>query len=75
MQDVQPVCYDMKFLNNHHLDKAFEATVEVIEEAIINAMVAAKSMTTIKPAGYTRDAIDHEKLVKVMSKYGRIQSK
>ncbi|MBT7950482.1 MAG: P1 family peptidase [Gammaproteobacteria bacterium] len=75
MQDVQPVCYDMKFLNNHHLDKAFEATVEVIEEAIINAMIAAKSMTTIKPAGYTLDAIDHEKLVKVMSKYGRIQSK
>ena len=63
------------YWKNHHLDKAFKATVEVIEEAIINAMIAAKSMTTIKPAGYTLDAIDHEKLVKVMTKYGRIQSK
>ena len=72
MQDLQPGDYNMDFINNHHLDIVFEAAVQSIEEAIINAMIAANSMTTVKPPGYTLDAIDHDILKDIMREYGRL---
>jgi D-aminopeptidase len=51
------------------LDPLFLATVEATEEAIINALVAAQTMTG--QSGHTAHAIDHDQLVKVMKKYGR----
>ena len=55
-----------------HLDIIFEATAQAIEEAIINAMIAAQSMTTVKPPGYTLEAIDHDRLKQLMRHYGRL---
>ena len=43
-----------------------------IEEAIVNAMIAAESMTTVKPEGYTIEAIDHDRLKQIMSRYNRL---
>jgi D-aminopeptidase len=45
-----------------HLDGFYLAAVEAVEEAVINAMVAAEDAPTIKPPGGICRAIDIEKL-------------
>ena len=72
MSAPQPRSYQLTFINEHHLDLVYEATVQAIEEAIINAMIAAESMTTVKPAGLVLEAIDHERLRSIMREYGRL---
>jgi len=49
----------------------FEATVQVVEEAIINAMIAAETMEGIN--GNTSYAIPHDVLVETLQKYNRIK--
>lgn len=58
------------FLPNDLINPLFEATVQAVEEAIINAMVAAETMEGIN--GNKSYAIPHESLVKVLKKYNRI---
>jgi D-aminopeptidase len=43
--------------------------VQAIEEAMVNAMIAAESMTTVKPEGYTLEAIDHGRLKQIMKQH------
>ncbi len=71
----QPAIHAMDAVDNHYLDDIFRAVVRAVEEAIINAMVAAESMTTVKPAGYTVDAIDHDRLRAIMKQYNRLEEK
>lgn len=52
-----------------HLNPVFKATVEATEEAIINALVAARDMTGIN--GNTFYGIPHEQLKQVIKKYNR----
>lgn len=55
------------------MDPLFTATVEATEEAIINAMVAAETMTG---ANYWRShAIPHDQLKAVLRKHGRLIEK
>ena len=61
-----------EFLNGEVLDSLYLATVESVEEAVVNAMVAADSMTTEKPAGRVCHAIEHGELCAVMHRYGRV---
>jgi D-aminopeptidase len=61
----------LSFVPNDQLDGLFEATVLAVEESIINAMVAARTMTGID--GNTLVAIDHERLKKILSRYNRIE--
>ena len=56
---------------NDLLMPVFEATVQVVEEAIINAMIAAETMEGIN--GNTSYAIPHEVLVETLKKYNRIK--
>jgi L-aminopeptidase/D-esterase-like protein len=56
-------------LRDDRIDPLYEATVQATEEAIINAMLAAKTMTG---ADYLRvPALPHERLKAVLQKYGR----
>ena len=57
-------------LPNDDIDPLFDATVEATEEAIINAMVAAKTMTGIN--GNTIPAMPHDQLRAILKKYGRL---
>ena len=57
-------------LPNDKLDPVFAATVQATEEAIINAMVAAKTMTGIENHKVT--AIPHDQLRAVLKKYNRL---
>ncbi|HWN98752.1 MAG TPA: P1 family peptidase [Blastocatellia bacterium] len=57
-------------LPNDLLNPVFEATVQATEEAIINALVAAETMTGAD--GHKVIAIPHERLKQVMKKYSRL---
>lgn len=52
--------FDM--INDECLDPIYMAATESIEEAVVNALVAAEDMTTLKPAGLTCKAIDTARL-------------
>jgi D-aminopeptidase len=69
--EEQPYGFKCEWLNEAHLDAIYGPTVDAIEEAILNAMIAAESVPTIKPPGRMLRAIDHEELIAVMRKYGR----
>jgi D-aminopeptidase len=61
---------DVKMLPNDSLDPVFAAVVQATEEAIVNSMIAADSMTGIE--GHHVTALDHEKLRAVLKKYNRL---
>src|SRR5215469_14092520 len=61
---------DLKMLPNDKMNPVFEATVEATEESIINAMVAATSMTGID--NHHVSALPHDKLRAVLKKYNRL---
>jgi L-aminopeptidase/D-esterase-like protein len=60
---------DVKMLGNESLDPVFQATVEATEEAIVNAMVGARTMTGIN--GHKVVGLPHGKLVEALRKYNR----
>jgi len=59
------------WLNDAHLDSIYGPAVDAVEEAILNAMVAAETVPTFKPPGRLLKAIDTGELMAVMAKYGR----
>jgi L-aminopeptidase/D-esterase-like protein len=61
---------DLKMFPNDLLNPVFAATVEATEEAIINAMIAATSMTGIENHHVT--ALPHDQLRAVLKKYNRL---
>ncbi|MGK0412650.1 MAG: D-aminopeptidase [Polaribacter sp.] len=60
-------------LSNDMISPLFEATVQGVEEAIINAMVAAETMEGIN--GNTSYSLPHYDTVEVLKKYNRFQPK
>ncbi|MHB1954798.1 MAG: DmpA family aminopeptidase [Sulfobacillus sp.] len=62
----------MTFANDDVFDPIYDAVCQAVEEAVINAMVAAQSMTTVKPYGMTIAAINHDQLVAVMRQHHRL---
>jgi len=70
--EPQPGMFSMDWINDAHCDLLYEAAVEAVEEAVINAMIAAGSLPTFKPPGYVLEAIDHEELRRVMASYNRL---
>ena len=67
-----PATLNLNYINDEQFDEIYEATCQAVEEAIINAMLAAESMTTFKPDGFTVEAIDHDDLIMVMRQYNRL---
>ena len=57
-------------VSNDMITPLFEATVQAVEESIINAMVAAETMEGIN--GNKAYGIPHDLLMKVLKKYNRI---
>ena len=52
------------------LDPLYEATVQASEEAVVNALVAAETMTGAH--GKTFHALPHDRLRRVLARYGRL---
>jgi len=46
--DQHPLLNDMQYLNDHYIESVYEAAVEAVEEAILNALVAGDTYITIK---------------------------
>jgi L-aminopeptidase/D-esterase-like protein len=61
---------DLKFLPNEKIEPLFAATVQATEEAIINAMVAAETMTGIE--NHKVIALPRDRLRAVLKKYNRL---
>jgi len=61
---------DLKMLPNDQIEPVFAATVQATEEAIINAMVAAETMTGIE--SHKVIALPHDKLRAVLKKYNSL---
>jgi D-aminopeptidase len=62
--------HQLTMMPNDSLDPIFLATVQATEEAVINAMVAAETMTGIN--GHTVIALPHDRLREVLRKYNRL---
>jgi len=57
-------------LNNEDLNPLFEATVQATQEAILNALLAAETMTGVD--GVRVFALPGDRLVEALRKYGRL---
>lgn len=67
-----PGVSSVRLLRDQALDPIFEATVEATEEAILNALVAAETMTGRD--GLTAHRLPHDRLREVMAKFGRLHT-
>jgi L-aminopeptidase/D-esterase-like protein len=56
---------------NASINPIFEATVQATEEAIVNALVAARTMTGINGATYF--ALPHDELRVLLKRYNRLE--
>ena len=59
----------VRTLSNDLITPLFEATVQAVEESIVNAMIAAETMEGIH--GNTAYALPHNRLVEILKKYNR----
>jgi D-aminopeptidase len=60
---------DVRTVNDHVIGGLFDGVIEATEEAILNALVAAQTMTGRD--GITAHALPHDRLLEVMARYGR----
>ncbi len=60
----------LRMFPNDRMDPLFAATVEATEEAIVNALVAAETMTGAD--NHTAIALPHDRLRQVLEKYHRL---
>ncbi|MGB7602607.1 MAG: P1 family peptidase [Candidatus Sulfotelmatobacter sp.] len=60
----------LTMLPNDQMNPLFLATVQATEEAVVNAMIAAKTMTGVN--GRTVIALPHDRLREVLKKYNRL---
>ena len=63
--------WTIEALNDEHFDPIYEAAVQCVEEAVVNALIAAADTPTFRPPDHVVRAIDHEALLAVMRRYGR----
>jgi D-aminopeptidase len=63
----------LMMLPNDRMNPLFEATVQATEEAIVNALISAETMTGVD--GHKVIALPHDRLKQVMRKYNRIVEK
>jgi D-aminopeptidase len=70
--EPQPRSYNGEWLNDAHCDELYEPAVAAVEEAILNALLAAQSVPTFKPPGRVLAALDHGRLLELLHEYRRL---
>lgn len=63
------ITVDARMVVDRAISPLFEAAAEATEAAVVNALLAARTMTGRD--GITAHALDHERLLEVMARYGR----
>lgn len=61
--------HGVQMLPNEQMDSLFEAATEAVNEAILNSLIAAETMTGL--GGATVHALPHDLLQQTMARYGR----
>jgi D-aminopeptidase len=67
----RPPTASVTTLNDAHIDSLFYAVIDATEEAVVNALLAAETMTGRD--GITAHAIPPDLLTAVMDRYGRLR--
>jgi D-aminopeptidase len=57
----------LEAINDEHFDPIYLAVVQAIEEAVVNALVAAETTPGFRPAGVVAHAIDHAALARLFT--------
>jgi D-aminopeptidase len=70
--EEQPLAHTLQWLNDAWCDEVYAPAVAAVEEAILNALLAAEPVPTFKPFGRVLEALDHERLLAILRKYGRM---
>ncbi len=61
----------MESLSDEVLDGVYLGAVEATEESVLNALVGATDMSSLRPPGKICRALDHQQFVEIMRRYGR----
>jgi D-aminopeptidase len=64
-----PLVRDVRMLDDTRITPLFQAAVESVEEAIVNALLGAGTMTGAD--GITAHGLDGERVVEIMARHGR----
>jgi D-aminopeptidase len=64
-----PVVLDVRMLDDTRITPLFQAAGEAVEEAIVNALLTAGTMTGAD--GITAHGLDGDRVVEIMARYGR----
>lgn len=64
-----PLTVDVRMVPDNRMTPLFKATAEATEAAVVNALLAARTMTGRD--GITAHALDHDRLADVMARFGR----
>lgn len=67
----EPNVYKLETIHNDYVTPLFMAAIEATEEAILNSLFAAETLTG--KDGYTAEAIPVDKVVELLKKYNRIK--
>jgi D-aminopeptidase len=68
--DDTALTHTVMVLRNERLNPVFEATIQATEEAIVNALVAARTM--VGRDDFEVPAVPHDRLRAALAKYGRL---
>ncbi|MHB1654342.1 MAG: DmpA family aminopeptidase [Desulfitobacteriaceae bacterium] len=71
---VMPGKLNMEFINDEVFDPIYEAVCQAIEESVVNVLLAAETMSLVKPYGEKVYAINQMELLEVMRSYNRINA-
>ena len=64
-----PISHAVRMLDDGRITPLFQAAVEAVEEAIVNALLVAETMTGAD--GITAYGLDGERVVEIMARHGR----
>lgn len=64
---------DLKMVPNEEMNAIFTATIEAVEESVVNALVAGRTMTGFQ--GHTVQGLPHDRTVEVLKKYNRLAAR
>lgn len=66
-----PAHLSLEIVNDEKLDPVYLAAVDSVEEAVVNALLAAEDSGGTPHDRFRIDAIRHDQLIMVMQQYGR----
>jgi D-aminopeptidase len=61
--------HEVRMVDDGHMTRLFQAAVEAVEEAVVNALLTAGTMTGAD--GITAHGLEGEQVVEIMARYGR----